>query len=67
MNVTPTNQTQKKAGYLLLTSATYHANNHDTTTLLLGLRSVIAEEMLLETLLESTALIELLIWPRFYF
>ena len=59
--------TQKKAGYLILTSAMFHANNYETTSLLTGLRSSLAAEMPLDSLLETLALIELCVYPRFNF
>jgi hypothetical protein len=58
-------KSHQKAGYLLLTAAMYHANDFDTTQLLMRLRSSIASDMPLESLLESTVLCELLVWPRF--
>jgi hypothetical protein len=57
--------TQKKAGYLLLTSAMYHADNFDSTKIFDGLRSILAAEMPLDSLLETLALVELCVWPRF--
>jgi hypothetical protein len=60
-----TTATQQKAGYLLLTSAMLHANTGPTTTLILAVRSRVADDMTLPTLRESQELIELVVYPRF--
>jgi hypothetical protein len=56
---------EKKAAYILLTAAMYHAQNYDATQLLMRVRSSIANDMPFEALAESILLIELLVWPRF--
>jgi hypothetical protein len=56
---------EQKAAYILLTAAMYHAQNSDVTQLLTRVRDKIAKEMPIESVLESTILIELLVWPRF--
>ena len=59
--------TQKKAAYVLLTSAMFHADTLESTKIFDGLRSSLAREMPFESLLETLALVELLVWPRFNF
>lgn len=62
----PTNSaTAQKAGYILLSSAMYHANNYSATVLLTMVRSSIAAEMTLPVLLESVELVTTLVYPRF--
>jgi hypothetical protein len=58
--------TAQKAGYILLTSAMFHANDYHVTNLICDLRSSIAADMTLPTLLESHDLIETLVYPRFW-
>jgi hypothetical protein len=65
MSLSPTSATAQKAGYILLTSAMYHANNRSATILLTMVRSSIAEEMTLPVLRESIDLITALVYPRF--
>lgn len=66
MSIALNSATAQKAGYILLTSAMFHANNHGATKLISELRSSIARDMTLPTLLESHDLIETLVYPRFY-
>lgn len=65
MSLSPTSATGQKAGYILLTSAMYHANNHAATILLTMVRSSIAHDMTLPVLLESIDLVTTLVYPRF--
>jgi hypothetical protein len=65
MSLSPTSATAQKAGYILLTSAMYHAKNHSATIIFTMLRSSIAKEMTLPVLLESIDLVATLVYPRF--
>jgi hypothetical protein len=65
VSLSPTSATAQKAGYLLLTSAMYHANDYSTTVLLTMVRSSIAQDMTLPVLRESLDLLTLLVYPRF--
>ena len=65
MSLSPNSATAQKAGYILLTSAMYHANHYPTTVILTMLRSRIAEDMTLPVLLESIELVTTLVHPRF--
>lgn len=57
--------TAQKAGYILLTSAMYHADDASTTQLICALRHNIAKEMTIPVLTETIDLIETLVYPRF--
>ena len=65
MSLSPTSATAQKAGYILLTSAMYHAKHYPTTVILTMLRSSIAADMTRPVLLESIDLVETLVYPRF--
>jgi hypothetical protein len=65
MSLSPNSATAQKAGYILLTSAMFHANNQSATTILLMVRSSIADDMTLPVLQESIELITALVYPRF--
>lgn len=57
--------TQQKVGYILLTSATLHANNTEANKILLDARTQVSRDMTLPTLIESIELIESIVYPRF--
>ena len=66
MPLTLNSATAQKAGYIILTSAMYHADDSSVTRLICDLRSSIAKDMTLPTMLESHDLIETLVYPRFW-
>jgi hypothetical protein len=65
MSLSPNSATAQKAGYILLTSAMFHANDYAATQLLTSLRSRIADDMTLPVLQESISLVTTLVYPRF--
>lgn len=65
MALHPDSPTAQKAGYILLTSASYHADNYAAFKLICDVRSSLSQDMSIHTLVESIELIETLVYPRF--